>query len=201
MLARSAIALLTCCLATPAYAQLIEITPDTFGKVKALAETARASFPESPTNAVTAFETAFVAEFGPLRGANETIVETRGLSVRILTPIYALYLTFSNAIRNRTAFADDAPPSYVAINVRATQPDAPNVTRVTLFRDDKEVPPEINNLAPLPIANWNGGTILKTSGLLFWKSDVFTTPGIVKVAVITDGPVYQWEYWARKPGQ
>lgn len=198
MRAGTAIALITCCLATPAHAQLIDSTPDTFGKVKLLAETARANSP-TPTDAVSAMEAAFIAEFGDVRAASATIVDSTALSVRVITPIHTLYLIFANALRNRSPLPDHAPPSYVAIHVRPSQHDAPNVTRVALFLDGHEVPPETNNLKPSPISNWQGGVALKGSGVVAWKSDVFTTPGVVKVRVITDGPVFEWEYSAGKP--
>lgn len=200
MPANAAIGLLVCWLSASGAAQLIEITPSTFDAAKALAETARTNAPTSPTAAVAAFDEAFETAFGDVRSTNVRIVDSKELSVRLITPLDTLQLIFANALRNHTAFPMQPPPSYVAVQVRPSHSDAPNITRVALFVNDQEVPPVINNLKPAQVGNRLGGFGLKSAGVVAWKSQTFNMPGVVKVVLLTDGPPIEWEYAPRKPG-
>lgn len=48
------------------------------------------------------------------------------------------------------------------------------------------MPPEFDGLKPTEFRNRLGATEIKGAGLVAWKPEVFTTPGIVKVVAITE---------------
>lgn len=186
--------------ASVADAQLIEITPEVFSKVSSFAVAAKQKHPTSPTEAVYAFQADFNGEFGDIRPMSSVIVESPALVIRVITPINALYLAFATALSNLEPLPEKPGISLVAIEVRPTQMNAPNVRRVVLFLDGKEIPPELDGLKPTEFRNRLGATETKGAGLVVWKPEVFTTPGIVKVVAINDGPAIEWEYSASRPG-
>jgi len=189
-------------LAGPASAQLIEITPETFQKVRGFAVQAREKHPTAPTDAYYLFQQLFNGEFGDTRPLITHIVNNQpGIDIEIVTPINQLYSEFATALRKLdTLIERPRGPSTVAVMVGPKRTDAPNVTRIVLFLDGKEMLPVVSTLAPTEFRNGLGNPFQKGAGMVAWKPEVFTT-GKVKMVCITDGMSIEWEYQPGLLGQ
>jgi hypothetical protein len=117
------------------------------------------------------------------------------IDIDILTPINQLFLEFASALRKLEPLIEAPRPAAmtVAVMVNPKRTDAPNINRIVLFVDGKEVPPVASLLKPTEFRNGFGNAFEKGSGLVAWKPEVFTS-GKVKLICITDGAPIEWEY-------
>jgi hypothetical protein len=180
--------------ATTVSAQLIEITPETFQKVRNLAVQAREKHPTSPNDAYYLFQQLFNGEFGDTRPSIMQVVKYQpSIDVEAITPINQLFFEFATALRKLEPLIQEPRPSTVAVMVSPKQIDAPNISRMVLFLDGKEIPPVASLLKPTEFKNGFGNSFQKGAGMVAWKPEVFTT-GKVKLVCITDGSPIEWEY-------
>lgn len=177
-----------------ANAQMIEITPEIFQKVRGLASQAKEKHPTSPNDAFYLFQQLFNGEFGDTRPSLIQVVKYQpSIDVEIVTPINQLFLEFATALRKLEPLIEEPRPATVAVMVNPKRVDAPDISRIVLFVDGKEVQPVTSSLKPTEFRNGLGNAFQKGAGLVAWKPEAFTT-GKVKLVCITDGTPIEWQY-------
>jgi hypothetical protein len=184
-----------------AQAQLIDVTPEVFGKVRAAASQAKEKHPTSPREAGYEFQAWFNGEFGDTRPMVATIVNLPDIAVEVITPINFLYSEFARSLQQLEPLTEKPPISLVYIRVTPKRRDAPDVTRIVLFVDGKEVAPVANGLKPTEFKNGLGQPFTIGAGIVAWKPETFTS-GVIKVLCInTSGTPIEWNYTPGSLGQ
>jgi hypothetical protein len=181
-----------------AHAQVIDLSPEVVAKIKGLADAARFKHPTSPTEAASAFGTAFNGEFGDVTPYESRLEDSKDLLVQILTPLvlYAAGVRTSiekfepvrDPVRTEAIFGGDP---VVTINVTPRTMTAPNIERMLVFRDDKPVPMS-SALAPRTFQNRLGGSVTLGQGFVAVPVSAFLPGGTVKIVAIATPKNFEW---------
>lgn len=192
------LAALTLASTTPAAAQLIPITPETFAKIHQMADDARKAHPASPNDAMTLFIRTFNADFGDIMPVDTFLVNTPALSVMFTTPLTILRGSFLNALQKLEPLPTKPMPNaafggapVVGLTVTPKQMTAPNIRRIVVFRDGAEVE-TISDVKPKTFTNRMGASTQLGAGTLIFRASAFAPGGTIKVVAITDGAPMEW---------
>ena len=135
--------------APSAGAQIIDVDTATFAKLRGLADDARKLHPTAPDKAEAVFSDAFDTTFGNLIVLASHVWDQPSLRISIETLDRRLRNQVAAALRRLdqlpTAPAD--PPPVVIVTVYPRRANAPNVSKIVLFRDDTPVEPSSTTLA------------------------------------------------------
>jgi len=178
-----------------AHAELTILTPEVARKIHALAEAAREAHLTSPNAAALAFNISFNGTFSDVTPVDLHIVNTPALSVVMGTPLmHARTVLFSalQQLLDLPSTDDLLQLNAVVVTVEPRQHDAPNVSRVMLFRGDQQIEPRSSDLAPQLYRNAFGAEFQLNAGVVTFPPEALQPGPELRVLLLTSGVPIEW---------
>jgi len=110
-----------------------------------------------------------------------------GLSIEVIFP-YSLYRSqLKEAIRKREPLADVAiPAGVISVTVTPSRIDAPDIIKIVVERDGKEVPPVLNGLKPTEVTTRMGAKDVLHAGVVAFPCAAFAPRGSSRIIAIPE---------------
>jgi hypothetical protein len=182
-------------LARAAHAELTILSPELAQKIRALAEEAREAHLTSPNEAALAFTIGFNGTFSDVMPVDLHIVNTPALSVVMVTPLIHARTVLFNALQQLL----DLPSTdvllqlnAVVITVEPRQQDAPNISRVVLFRGNQRIEPRSSDLAPQSLGNAFGAEVRLNAGIVTFPLEALQPGHELRVVLMTSDAPIEW---------
>ncbi len=177
-------------------APLIEVTPEVFAKVRAMAQQARDKHSKSPTDAAQEFNDLFEAEFGEVMPKEAVIMLTDGVGVLLHTPISSLRDSVEYALLKDEPIPEMPAKARVIVSVHPRQMLTPNVRQVVLYRGTRKIAPVENDFGPKEYSTRSGSKSLVGTGTVAYPFAAFAPGADVRLVLITDGKPIEWRWSA-----
>lgn len=178
----------------PSFAQMIDVTPEVFARVRGLAAAAREQHPTSPNEAVQAFIIAFNGAFGNTMPADAYLADTPALNVTLWTPINDTRGLMEMALSKLQPLPEQplSDQQSVRIHVIPKQMSAPNIERLVLFRGTQQIEPLKNLLEPTEFTNRLGAKTMLGEGSVVYPFSAFRPGEPVKCVAFTRTGSLEW---------
>jgi len=189
-----AVAMLIC--GSTVHAALTTLSPELIQKVRAMAETTRTAHPASPTDAGSTFLATFNGEFGDITPVDLRVVETPELRVHIVTPIMMLRNVMMAALQSLSPLPTlDELKSLrtVIVSIQPQQRGARDISRVVLFRGDKQLEPVTSSLAPQTFTNEFGAEFTINAGSIAFSEEAWLPGSDLKLVLLSGASPIEWK--------
>jgi hypothetical protein len=177
---------------------LIEVTPDVFSRVRAMAKVARLMYPGAPTDAAREFNDLFEQEFGEVMPNEAVLLLTDGVGVLLHTPISSLRDTFEYALLENAAFPESPARAAVLISVQPRRLMTPNIREVAVFRGRQRIEPFDSDFSQKTLLSSTGELRTVGAGTLAFPFATFASGAEVKIVLSTDVNQIEWRWSAER---
>ena len=179
-IAFASLALLALC-PSPSLAQLVDVTPEVFSKARSLAESARAKYPTSPTQAWEEFSKQFAKTLGDPSPEEATLWWSDAMSILLMTPLGQAKSQFGMALQKMTDLPTAFGGSHDAlIAVTPKTITAPNFRKVGVFSGSTPVE-VVSEMTDREFKTRMGATVTLATGTVKVPPSAFIPKAELKV--------------------
>jgi hypothetical protein len=152
--------------------------------VRALTKQAEAASGGDRNEVVLGLDARVRERWGDFESFPLSIVRSESLSITLTTPFMGYRRAVAEHLRMREPLAEVPWVDDAVISVAVERLDAPDITKVTVTRDGKDVQPRHSALRPMTFTNGNGESGVLHSGDLRFPMSAFAPGATVTITAV-----------------
>jgi hypothetical protein len=152
--------------------------------VRALTKQAEAAAGGDRNEVVLGLDARVRERWGDFESFPLSIVRSESLSITLTTPFMGYRRAVAEHLRMREPLAGVPWVDDAVVSVAVERLDAPDIAKVTVARDGREIQPRYSALRPMTFTNGNGESGVLHGGDLHFPMSAFAPGAVVTIAAV-----------------